>query len=233
MLRTSYDIIDEVLVRANVTTTAAGGLYTEAILKEWLDNSHRSCAGYRKWPFTEGRASTTFAGTEEVGYFENWKTDSVRYLEIGGLGYRKVRFPDYKKYKENYSDGEDRVFTDYGRLLYVNVSAGGSGTLQAWGQYTPAGFDLTDNIALTVFSDQEEEGNEAMVEEMLSYAKRREGKHDEALVHHTSAVAILDRMWDRLTEEQTGYHPQDSGMWERIDVLTGAPFDDMDENRFY
>ena len=222
MLRTGGDILDQVLVRANVTTTATG-LYTDAILKDWGNDAHRWAAAQRKWPFTEGRVSTTFA-SEETTYPEGWKSDSIRLLTIGGKAYQKLDFTSYQTFKEDRPDADDRVYSDFGGILYVNAN-GTSGTMIAYGQYTPAELDLSDLTsasALTVFSDKDEEGNEAIVEEILKYAYIREKKPDEAQLHHQRAVDIVEGIWKRYSDEQFGYHSSGEGMWKRIDVLQGA-----------
>ena len=228
MLRTIGDILSQVLVRANATTTAAtGGLYTDTILASWVNDAHRYAAAQRKWPFTEGRASTTFTTSEEVPYFEGWKSDSIRILTIGDKNFQKINFGDYRKFREDQPDSDDRIYSDFAGILYVNPSADAGGTLVAYGQFTPAALDTTDLTALTVFSDREEEGNEAIVEEMLKYAKLREKKQDEAQLHHNRAVEILEGIWKRHGDEQYGYQGKGEGMWERVDVLRGATDDGL------
>src|SRR5687767_14236959 len=112
MLRTAYDVIDQVLVRAGTSSTATG-LYTDAVLRDWVDDAHRWTAGYKKWPFTEGRVSTTYSGAEETNYPEGWRPDSIRLLQIGGKRYQKLNFEDYQIFKEEQSSNDDRVYTDF------------------------------------------------------------------------------------------------------------------------
>lgn len=226
MLNTNGDIISEVIVRANLTTTSAG-LYTDDILGDWATNAHRWAAGYRKWPVTEGRVSSTFTGSEDNSYPEGWKSDSIRYLTIGGERFQKLNFEDYQIFRENEPNSDDKVFSDFGRIVYVNPNASASGTLMTYGQYLPAAFDNTDLTMTTVFSGSEEEANEALVEEMLKYSKEREKLYEEAELHHRKATAILDGVWDRLKAEQFGYHGKGRGMFERFDILEGATNDEL------
>lgn len=226
MLNTNYEIIDEVLVRAGVTSTATG-LYTDTILRDWSNIAHRWASSYHKWPFTEGRVSTTYTATEETPFPEGWKPDSIRLLTIGGERLRKLTYADYQRFKEESPTGTDRVFTDYGLTLFVNTLSDVSGTAVLYGQYTPTRIDTTDDTATTVFSNRDEDGNEAIVEEMLSYAKKREKKLDEAAVHHNQALELLEGMWKRITDEQYAYHSKDRGMFEWFDVLEGADTDGL------
>lgn len=235
MLNTAYDVIAEVLVRGNVSTTSASdALYTDTVLRDWVDMAHRWAASFRKWPLTEGRQSTTWTGSEEVPYPEGYKPDSIRYLTVGGDRMQKVSFEDYQRYKEDFPTGTDRIYSDYASLLYLNVNADVSGSLTMYGQYVPAAIDVTDDTAKTVFSDREEDGNEAMVEEMLRYAKLREKKPDEAAIHHQRAVDLLEGIWKRFADEQFGYHTKDRGMFEYFDVLEGQKSDDfIRRDRFF
>lgn len=226
MLRTIGDIMNQVLVRAQVTTTAAtNGLYTDAILASWTNDAHRWAAAQRKWPFTEGRVTTTFA-SEEMTYPEGWKSDSIRLMTIGGKAYQKLNFSDYQVFREDRPSSSDRVYSDFAGLLYVNPNSA-SGSMTTYGQVTPAAFDTTDLTSTTVFSDREEEGNEAVVEEMLKYAKLREKKPDEAAQHHNRAVEILEGVWKRYADEQFGYQMKYQNMYARIDVLNGATSDEL------
>ena len=97
-----------------------------------------------------------------------------------------------------------------------------TGTLTVWGQYTPA-LDPTDKTATTIFSDADEEGNEAILLEMLAYLKDREKKSAESKTYHDRAQFILDGIWRRALDEAYQYqtHPDSGGMFRRFDVLEG------------
>lgn len=224
---TQSEIINEVLVEMGKTTTAA--YYTDAILSGWLSRANKRAAAYKKWAFTEGRISTTYASlaTDEdsllyMQYPEGWKTDSVRLLTIGGASLKRTNYYKYRSFLEDNPNSDAKMFTDYGRRVYINGNSGLSGTVTAWGQYTPAKIDPTDPDATTIFTG-EEEGNEALVEMMIGYAYTREKKYKEADVHMQRAKQILDDIWERLKEEAYGYHTvDDEGMFKRIDVIGGA-----------
>lgn len=231
-LNTVSDIQTEVLVRNNRTTTDS--FITDAMLDDWIRDAHVWAAGYKKWPMTEGRASTTFTslGTNEDGYlalsyFEGWKADSVRRLSIGGKRLFKKNFYKFTEFLEDNPSSVDRLFSDFARVVYINPRIDLSGTVTAWGQYTPA-LDPTDKTAITIFSNFDEEGNEALVERMTGYLKRREHLPDEAELHDQRAVAKLEELHVKIKDEQFGYQDTDNeGMWKRIDVVEGGYRDDL------
>lgn len=230
-METITDIIAEVLVRNNRTTTDS--FITDTMLTDWLQSSHRWASAYKKWPFTEGRVSTTFASlvTDQDGYLrgeypEGFKSDSLRSLYIGGKMVQKTQFQQFQKYLEDRPQDNKRIFSDFGRSYYINPRIDLSGTVSVWGQYTPV-IDVTDGTAPTLFTNAEIEGNEAIVEKMTAYLKRREHLPDEAELHDQRASAKLEEIWGRIGDEQYGYQPTNSeGIWKRMDVSNGAYFED-------
>lgn len=244
MLNTFGDIRNDVLVKLNHTTTMA--FYTEAILGAWINEAQSWAGAYKKWPFTEGRASTTFASlvSDEDGllrgdYPEGFKADSIKYMTIGGKMVSKKEFTTFRKFIEdntgNSSSNSNRTYSDYGRVYYVNPSIDLSGTVTVYGQYIPASMDVTDLNALSFFSGANDDGNEAISLEVQSYAKRRERKTQEAEFLHKEASAVLDRIWANYQLEQSNYQSADTGgMWKRFNVLSGNTVDEINNpNRWY
>ena len=226
-----YDILTEVLVRNNRTTTDS--FITDSMLMSWANDAHLWASAYHKWPFTEGRISTTFTtGSGENSdewNFEGYKTDSFRIVQVGGKRLEKLNFEDYQIMREESPEADDRVFSDFGRTVFINPMADVSGTLTAWGQYQPI-LEASDfgTTTTTIFSGYDEEGNEAIVEKISGYLKRREHLAQEAELHDKRAEIKLEEVWKRIQDEQYAYktHPDRGGMWERFDVLDGRKWSD-------
>lgn len=244
MLNTFGDIRNDVLAKLNHTTTMA--FYTEAILGTWINEAQSWAAAYRKWPFTEGRVSTTFASlvNDEDGmlrgdYPEGFKSDSIKYLTIGGKMVSKKEFTTFRKFLEDNSGNtlgdSGRIFSDFNRNYYINPKIDLSGTVTAYGQYIPASMDTTDLNALTFFSGANDDGNEAISLEVQSYGKRREDKTQEAEFLHKEAQAVLDRIWDNYLLEQSNYQSASTeGMFKRFDILSGNSIEEVNNpNRWY
>lgn len=141
----------EILVRSGKDTTS--GWVTDTMLNDWLSQSHRWAGGYKPWPFSEGRTSTTYTTANETWDFEGYKADSL---------------------------GND-------------------------------------------------EGNQAIIEEALSYTFRRDGKAQESVERHLLAKQLLDELWKRVQDEQFAYqtHPDRGGQYRRFDVLKGSVSDEI------
>jgi len=228
MPNTLSELKNDVLVKLGVSTTVA--YYTDTIIDDWINEAHIWAAGYKKWPFTEGRISTTFASlvTDEDSnlrgeYPEGWKSDSIRLMRIEGKQLEKLNMLDFYRYLEDLpsNTGESsRVFTDYGRAYFVHPNIDLGGTVSLWGQYTPLDLDKTDPASPTIFSSTEE-GNEAIVERVLSYAKTREKKLSESEAHSNRAKSILEELWNDIKAEGFGYHTK-RNMFRHFPVVTGA-----------
>lgn len=229
------DIFTEFLVRNNRTTTDS--FITDAMLQDWTRMSHTWAASYHKWPFTEGRIQTTYAGgggpDGDEWFFEGYKSDSLRLLQVGGKLLTKLNFADYQIFREESPSATDRVFSDFGRTVFINPRADVSGTLTAYLQYAPT-IDPTDLTANTIFSGFDEEGNESIVEKMMSYFKRREHLVQEAELHDQRAAVKLEEIWKRTLDEQYAYqtHPDRGGMFKRFNVLDGRPGDEIKRDQW-
>ena len=226
------DLVREITVRLGTDTTVA--FYTDSILEAWVNQSYRWTTAYKRWPFTEGKVTTTYATAPEAKlYPEGWRSDSIRLLQIGSDDtpnrLQKLNFEDYQIYREDNGSGTDRVFSDYANEYYINPNVDLSGTTTLWGQYVPAPIEGSSppSSAETVFSGREEEGNQAIIDEVISYAMIREKKTNEALLYHKSAMERLEGVWKRIKDEQYAYQTKNRGMFERIDVLRGAMNDEL------
>lgn len=221
-----YDIKQEILVRGGKTTTSAWT--SEAYLNDWINQSHRWAAGFKPWPYTEGRAQTTYSGLETLN-FEGYKADSFRFMTIGGERLQKIAFEDYIIFKEEQPDSNDKVYSDFGGLVYINPNADVSGTLVAYGQYQPANIadGETGDDMETVFTPNGDEGNQAIIERSLGNIAYRDGDKEEGEKRYASARMLLEELWRRIQDEQFAYHSKDRGMWERFDVIGGALHDEL------
>lgn len=232
-LNTVGDIITEVLVRNNRTTT--DGFITDTIIQGWVKDAHVWASAYKKWPMTEGKYSTTSAslatsaeGFTTLAYPESFKADSIRLLTIGGKRFKKKNFYKFQQFVEDNPNDTSKIWTDYGRQILINPMASDvSGTVVTWGQYTPT-LDVTDMTAKTIFSDYDEQGNEAIVEKTTGYLKKREGKIEEAQLKDKEAKETLDAVKGLVDDEQFGYQDtQNEGMYKRIDILNGGFSEDL------
>lgn len=227
-LNTNNDIMTEFLVRNSISTT--DGFITDLILQGWLKDAATYCSSYKKWPFTEGRVSTTYASVEEWS-FEGYKSDSFRMMLVGGKRLTKLNFRDYMTFREEEPTAADRVFSDFGRVIFINPYADVSGTLVGYGQYFPV-LDVTDFTAVTVFSNWDDEGNEAIIQKMTAYFKNKLHLTSEAQFFESKTDETLDKVYKRVLDEQAMYqtHRDTGGQYKYFNVLQGGQFPNTNNN---
>jgi len=220
------EIKQEILVRSGKTTTSAW--LSEAYLNDWINQAHRWSAGFKPWPYTEGRAQTTYTGLETLD-FEGYKADSFRFMTIDGKRIQKINFEDYRIFKEEQPDSSDRIYSDFGGLVYINVNMALSGTLIAYGQYSPAnipdGDGATADDVETVFTEHGDEGNQAIIAKVRSWIAGRENESVVEDKFEQKSRVLLEELWKRIMDEQFAYQTKDRGMFKRMDII-GGQYDD-------
>jgi len=217
----------EVLVRGAVDTTSS--FITETMLRTWLGDAYIWAAAYHKWPFTEymDKSGAFTSGTETYAYPNIYfKTDSIRLMKIGSYLFDKKNFSDYLKYREDYPSGVDKIFSDFGRTLYINPNCV-TGTIYAFAQKTPISFLSwmtsygSEASASTVFSNYDEEGDDAIVEKTLSWMMKRKGDLKSAADYEGRATLLLEQVWQRIKDEQFGYQTKDRSLFKDFNIIEG------------
>ena len=218
-----------------MATDTASTFITEKMVRDWLNISHIWAAGYKKWPFTEYMDSSGYftSGTVAYNYPNvNFKTDSIRMLGIGtmvagGMNiFDKKIFSDFAKYLVDYSDATDKIFSDYRRILYINPNCT-SGSMVCFGQLTPPTLGLVESSAAsTVFSNYDEEGDDAIIDKVCSFAFRRMKKFQEAADFEARARTTLDELYKRIQDEQAQYQTKDRELFERMNIIDGLNYND-------
>ena len=143
-----------VFTRLGADTTST--YITEKNVRDWLNEAHIWASSYKKWPFTEymDESGTYTPGTSAYNYPNtNFKTDSIRFLLVGTTPFAKKIFSDFGQYFVDYPSGTDKIFTDYGRILYINPNCV-AGTIYTFGQLTPPTLGLVaSSSSSTVFNN--------------------------------------------------------------------------------
>ena len=221
------DLQSQVIVRCGTDTTST--FITETQVRDWLDEAHKWATGYKKWPFTEymDKSGAFTNGTETYAYPNvNYKTDSIRLMKVGSYLFEKKIFSDYLQYREDYPSGTDKIYSDYGRTIYVNPNCV-AGTIYCFGQLTPPVLGLVgSSTSSTVFNSYDDEGNDAVIDKTCSYAYRKMKKFQEALDFEQRARATLDELWKRVQDEQAMYQTKDRALFERVDIINGDYYGD-------
>ena len=208
-------------------------LFTETELVRWLTIAKDEAVARHPWPFTEGKESiTTVASAETYDYPTNMKSDSIRYLTVNGKRYKKLLFEDYMTYREDYTSGTEKFFTDRNRILYINYLATDFGnSIVCYGQVEVSG-SITSASTSSVFSMAEPEADEAIIKLAYSraFSSEKMKQPQKSRQERIEAFEILDGIWQRIQERQYSYQTKDRPMFERFDVVNGDFYDDLNNS---
>lgn len=120
-----------------------------------------------------GRITNTVAGEEYYDYPEDFRGDSIFRLVIDGDTYENKNFEDYLDFKTNNPTSTDKIFASFQRFYFISPTptSTGSSNLTIWGAIQAEPLDSASTE--TIFSNNKESGNEAVVRKALSVAVRR------------------------------------------------------------
>lgn len=139
-------------------------------------------------------------------YPSDYLTGSIQRLYIGGLKYEKKAFQDFLDYVDQATpgalppDSTKRYFAEYARqfFVYPTVSVQGDSDGLVWGNIQPLSLDSPSDI--TIFSQWNDSGNEAILKKALSVALERIDSNF-ALQQKAEAIQLLQVIWKKVLQE--------------------------------
>ncbi len=210
-------IISKSAEEGGIDTTSA--FYTDAMIERNVNVAHQWAAAYHKWPFTEymDKSGAFVSGVEENAYPNaGFKTDSIRMLKVGSSLFKKTDFSSYQQWREDHPTNTDKIFSDYGRVLYINPNCV-SGTIYAFAQLTP--IDFAAATTASVFSGYDEEGDEAIVNKTISILLKRQKQLTQSADFENRAKQTLEELWQRIKDEQAMYQTKDQSLFEDFNII--------------
>jgi len=200
-------------------------LFSETELTRWLTIARDEIVAKHPWPITEGKRDlAVVGGQEEYRYWSDMKSDSIRYLSVNGKRYRKLLFESYLKYREDYSSGQGRYFSDRARRIYINpLVTDFANTIRAYGQIQVS-IAINSTITTTIFSDAEPEIDEAIIQLAYSIALSSEKMKNptQGRKERTESFEKVDGIWDKIATRQHTYQTKDKPMFRKLNILEGT-----------
>lgn len=224
---------EELCSRINIDfdDIANNDLFSLVEVKRWINLAKNEAVARHPWPFavTEVKSTATaVANTNEVSYPIGMKSNSIRYLTVGGERYQKVIYEDFLKYLEDYEDGEEKIFSDFARNIHLNSNAfDGGERINIYGEAIVS--DMTGTSETTPFAAAESEGDEAIIK--LAYSKalgsEKMKNPTKARKERIEALEMLDGIWKRISGKKHTYQTKDTPLFKRFDVLKGEFEEDI------
>lgn len=222
--------IQEVCRKLNISYSAVAGgtddLFAIGDFKSWLNLAVQRAWDYARWIFSEKAVYTQTAQDQDYyDYPADFISDSIHILKVENQDgkmetYKKIRFEDYQRYREEQAEGKDKIFTDFKRFYFINPKAFTgvvARKIEIWGK--KRALILINDTDLLPFSpetdNEENSGNLSIV--LLAYAMALDSdkKKDvnKALIMERKALEILETIAKREQEEQTSYRGKDNPMF--------------------
>jgi len=180
------ELLELLLVSDNST------LYPASRLTSLIKNSYMWATQLVIWhDLVRAVYTKTFADTDYYDYPQEFRSESIIRMEIAGDKYTRKNYEDFMDYKNRNSGTQKKMFASFGRLFFINpVNAGGL-EMTLWGAVQADA--LTNATDEPIFSNNKQEGNEAVVRKAFSTAIKRVdpnlSKSEEG-----EAIAILLRL---------------------------------------
>ncbi len=126
-------------VRDGLNVLSASTFITTAMIQRWICMAMDWALSYKKWPFLEYKGTDLIDATGTYPYPTSMKTKSAFLVTVAGERFEKIRYEDYLKYLEDDSSGDDKVWAEFDRDIYINGNACSTGdAICIYGQAIPA-----------------------------------------------------------------------------------------------
>lgn len=171
-MRTRADMEAELLAQLQVANNSS--MFPSTRITQLIKNAYTWATNLFVWvDLVRAKCTSTIAGQEYYDYPAEFRSGTIMRLEIDGVSYARKNYEDYLAYKERNPGDTFKMFANYGRFFFINPtpSSNGSNNMDIWGAIQAD--DLTNSTDTTIFSDNKEEGNEAIVRKGLSVALKR------------------------------------------------------------
>jgi len=211
-------------VRDGLTILSGDTLITDTMVKKWINMAKDWALSYKRWPFLESSGTDLIDTTGKYSYPTLMKIKSAFLVTVDGYRYEKIRYEDYLKYLENYSDGEDKVWAEYDRTIYINGNANSTGdAIVIYGEIGV--IDLVADTTATPFNDAEPSGDEAIIRRAIARGMRKIGQGTldrEAKLEELEAKEILDAIWTRIQENKPREVLKQTQRFQGINIVRGT-----------
>lgn len=213
------------------TDIANNDLFTEEDIGELVNAGAMQGYEFDFWDFAEhSKTATLVSGDVTKGYIaypQDIMPSSIYYMTVDGKEFNKKNFTSFKKYFEDYSNGTEKIWAEFKRLLFFNKNLMAVGSvIDIYGR---RGFQAlvndTDILPFSPDTDNEQySGNQACILYAYAEALGSEKKKNPAqsTVEHQKAEAILARLSNQLKQGRASEQVKNRSMFNVPDMFKGG-----------
>ena len=187
-------------------------------INDWINLACLEAWDYHDWIFKESaKTTTTVASQEYYDYPPEFISDSIFLLRVADSNalletYKKIRYLDFMKYREDSPTGVEKYWSDHRRWYFVNPKAfsdAASRSIEVWGmlRFTELAASTTPMPFSPDTEGNENSGNNAIVN--LAYAmaldSEKKNQPQKAQAIRAEAYNTFKILADREKEAQADY----------------------------
>lgn len=134
------------------------------------------------YPFRELTVpkTTTGTGNNYYDYPPEYRANSIQFIYVNNLPYRKRAYQDFLEYVRLNPSGTKRRFADLNRLYFLHPVPAIGAVIDVYGQVQATQF--VNSGDKSIFSDANDDGNEAIILKAEAVAKGKPDKEQQAVI---------------------------------------------------
>lgn len=201
-------------VQTDLTVGDESSLYSPTTIDAKINSAYIKVAGLFNWPeLVDPKQTSTESGYEYYDFPDNWRTDSMWRLEIGGEQWGELPdgspmdYNDYLQWRADThnANSTDKKWAVNGRKFFVFPvpTTTGDFNMSMWGQKNIETLSLDGDT--TIFSSSMPEGNEAIRLEAVAILKAKGDEEQKGQFRSIEAMAMLTNAWNRNKSNRAVY----------------------------
>ena len=191
-MRTRADMETELLARLQVANNST--MFPSTRITQLIKDAYIWATTTWVWTdLVNGKYTSTVVNSEYYDYPADFRSNTIMRLTVDNVSYDRKAFEDYLAFKENNPNSDLKIFASYGRYYFIHPtpSSNGSNNITVWGSLKADA--LTNSSDITIFTDNKEEGNEAVVKKALSVALTRIDRNS-SVAEEQGAIQLLTKL---------------------------------------
>lgn len=221
-MNTRADLESELTSRLQSASNST--LYPTDRITELIQNAYVWTTQLFTWrDLLTAKSTTTQLNINYYDYPDDFRTGTIFRLEVGGEEYDRVSYEDFLSYLKDNSGTTKKIFANFKRWYFINPSPSSAGTsIDIWGSYNVIASDLSEETSKTIFSDNKQEGNEAVVKKAFSVAIKRDD-NKLAIAEEKDALGILSVIFKDQVEATQRDKRLDHAKFDVPDMFRNSP----------
>lgn len=169
---TREDLEQELLSQLEAADNSS--IYPASRLTQLIKNAYKWATNLFIWnDLVRAKCASTVAGNYYYDYPDEFRSDTIIALEVDGEDYEQINFEDFKTFKKDNPNSNEKLFASFGRQYFIfpTPTTNGTNNIDVYGAIQAD--DLVNSSSQSIFSGNKDSGNESVVRKAFSVAIKR------------------------------------------------------------